>query len=148
MRASIPQVVSLSQTCVPIQENSRQAFPARGQFTPDLWKFDPNKPQQLDWQVGVKHFQNDNYFAKEEGYQEIKNTMFNPLTGQEPVYGNVNYFLNPLQQEQTNAHMSGYQLQKQTRVADNMSPMGVMRFPAYQYPINKPPNVWARVFAH
>ncbi len=131
---------------LPSQEHTRQSFPAPRQFAPDDWQFSLMRDFAPDYREGNAEQSNDNMFAKQEGYQNVKNSMFNPLTGQEPIYGHVEYKLNPLAQEQTNAQMSGYQLQKQTRIADNMSPIGVMKFPPYMYPVNGPPNVWANVY--
>ena len=107
------------------------------------------EPTGVDYMPGNAIQSDANFFALREPYQQVKNGMFNPLTGREPIYGHVNYDLNPFQQEQTNAHMSGYQIQKQTRVADNMSPLYVMRAPTYEYPVKSgknAPNVWARVY--
>jgi hypothetical protein len=140
------KTLSIARSCVPSQENTRQSFPAPRQFRPDDWQFKLASDFAPDYREGNAIQSDNNYFAKNEGYQNVKNGMFNPLTGQEPIYGHVNYALNPLQMEQTNAHMFGYQAQKQTRVADNMSPAGVMRAPTYKYPVNGPPNVWANVY--
>ena len=138
--------LSIAQSMLPSQEHTRQSFPAPRQFAPDDWQFNLMRDFAPDYREGNAEQSNNNYFAKKEPYQQVKNGMFNPLTGQEPIYGHVEYKLNPLDQEQTNAQMSGYQLQKQTRVADNMSPIGVMKFPPYTYPVNGPPNVWANVY--
>ena len=137
---------SIAGTCVPSQEHTRQSFPAPRQFAPDDWQFNIARDFAPDYREGNAIQSDNNYFAKNEPYQQVKNGMFNPLTGQEPIYGFVDYKLHPLQQEQTNSHMSGYQTQKQTRVADNMSPAYVMRYPSYTYPVNGPPNVWANVY--
>ncbi len=139
------QRLSIAGSCVPSQEHTRQGLVNPRQFGPNDWKFDVMRATQVDWQPGNDTL-NDNYFAKGEGYQTIKNGMFARLTGEEPMYGHVNYKLNPLEQEQTNAHMSAYQNQKMTRVSDNMSPAGSMRFPWYQYPANTPPNIWVHRF--
>lgn len=131
---------------VPMQRATVQGMVNPREFSPNDWKFNVARAQDLDWQKDNDITSDFNFFARSEPFHEIKNGMFNPLTGQEPIYGHVNYKLNPLQQEQTNAKMSGYQNQKQTRVRDNMSPVYSMRFPAYQYPSNGPPNVWANVY--
>jgi hypothetical protein len=140
------KTLSIAGSTVPSQEHTRQSFPARGQFAPDDWQFNVNRANAVDYQTNNAIQSDYNYFALSENYQNIKNGMFNPLTGEEPIYGHVNYSLNPLDQEQTNAGMSGYQNQKQTRVSDNMSPAYSMQFPAYKYPVNTPPNVWANIY--
>jgi hypothetical protein len=140
------KTLSIAQSMLPSQEHTRQSFPAPRQFSADDWQFSLMRDFAPDYREGNAEQSNLNMFAKNEPYQQIKNGMFNPLTGQEPIYGHVNYRLNPLDQEQTNAKMAGYQMQKITRVADNMSPAGVSRFPAYQYPVNGPPNIWANVY--
>ena len=128
-------MLSIAFSMIPSQNNTRQSVVAPGQFSPTDWLYTPTRTESYDWQSGVAITSNDNYFAKAEPYQKIKNSMFNPLTGQEPIYGHVNYKLNPALQEQTNSHMSAYQNQKQTRVRDNMSPEGVMRAPVQLYPV-------------
>jgi hypothetical protein len=135
--------LSIANTMLPSQEQPRQNFPAPNQFSNiGDWQFNPLRAQQYNWREGNAEQSNDNYFTKEEPHQDIKNGMFNPLTGEEPIYGFINYGLNPLDQEQTNSHMAGYQMQKQTRVSNNMSPAGVMRFPSYNYPVNQWQNVY------
>lgn len=138
--------LSIAASMIPSQEHTRQSFPAPRQFGPANWSFQLMRDSAPDYREGNAEQSDLNMFAKNEPYQAIKNGMFNPLTGTEPIYGHVNYVLNPLEQEQTNAKMSGYQLQKQTRIADNMSPKGVMNFPSYRYPTNGPPNIWANVY--
>jgi hypothetical protein len=128
--------MSISASLVPSQESTRQGMVNPNQFSNQrFWSFDAERdPNGFTWQPSVAEYSNLNYFTKDEPHQQVKNGMFNPLTGQEPVYGQTDYHLSPLDQEQTNSHMSGYGLQKQTRVADNMNPAGVMRFPSYTYP--------------
>jgi len=138
--------LSIAQSMVPSQMHTQQGMVNPQQFSVDDWEFNVLRAQQVDYQRGNAISSSDNYYALGEGYQTVKNGMFNPLTGQEPVYGHVNYNLNPLQQEQTCAHMFAYQAQKQTRVRDNMSPAGVMNQPSYKYGVNFPPNVWANVY--
>lgn len=142
----VPNATSISQSCQTSQEHTRQGFPAPRAQRPDDWMFKLSSAQAVDYQPGNAQTSNNNYFAKRENYQTMKNGMFNPLTGAEPLYGHVNYTTNPLQQEQTNAQASAYQLQKSTRVNDNMSPAYQMNFPAYYYPVNNRPNVWANVY--
>ena len=138
--------VSIANACVPSQEHTRQGFPAPNQFGPGDWSWNIGRQYQNDWNGNEQNNGNLNYFAKNEGYQQVKTAMFNPLTGEEPVYGHMNYVLSPLDQEQTNSHTSAYTLMGQTRVAGNMNPVGVMRAPTYTYPVNGPPNLWARVY--
>jgi len=128
-------MLSIATSCVPSQNATRQSVVAPNQFSSADWRFSPTRTEVYNWQSGVAITSNDNYFAKAEPYQKIKNSMFNPLTGQEPIYGQVNYTMNPALQEQTNSHMSGYSNQLQTRVRDNMSPAGVMRAPVQLYPV-------------
>lgn len=134
--------LSIANTMTPSQRGTVQSIPNPREFSPSNWMFDPIRANAPDWRPSNADLSNNNYYSQKEGYQNIKNGMFNPLTGAEPVNGHVNYFLKPLDQEQTNAHMSGYKDQKITRVADNMNPAFVMRFPPYQYPIND----WRKVF--
>ena len=125
---------------IPSQKQTAQAIVNPRQFSPDDWRFDINRAQSLNWQPGNALQSDFNYFSQEEPHQLIKNGMFNPLTGQEQIYGHMGYFLNPLAQEQTGAHMNAYGYQKQTRVADNMNPYFVMKAPPNRYPINVPLN--------
>lgn len=136
------RALSIAQSMVPSQRHTEQNFPNPREFAPNDWQFSTNRAQQLDWVPLSADLSCDNWFNNKEAWQSIKNGMFNPLTGQEPTFGHVDYKLNPMEQEQTNAQMSGYQLQKVTRVADNMSPIGSMRMPTYQYPV----GAWQNVF--
>ncbi len=138
--------LSIAQTMIPSQEHTRQGLVNLGQFGPTDWMWSIDRQYRNDWNGNEQNNGNPNYFAKNEGYQQVKSGMFNPLTGQEPVFGHMNYKLNPLDQEQTGAHSSAYSAMKQTRVAGNMSPAGVMTNPTYQYGTNYPPNLWARVY--
>ena len=140
------RTLSIAQSMLPSQEATRQSCPAPRQFGPNDWRFELMRDFAPDYRPGNAIQSDFNFFALNEPYQNIKTSMFNPLTGQEPIYGQVDYKLNPLQQEQTNAQMSGYGLQKQTRVADSMNPAGVIRFPSYTYPTNSPPNNWVHIY--
>lgn len=131
---------------VPSQRGTVQGTVNPREFGPNNWEFNVNRAYQLDWAQGTTLNSNLNYFSQKEPYQSIKNGMFNKLTGEEPSAGHINYRLNPMDQEQTNSHMAAYQLQKQTRVSDNMSPIGSMRFPPYQYPINTPTSAWVHAY--
>lgn len=134
--------LSIANTMLPSQRHTEQNFPNPREFAPNDWQFSPSRAQQLDWQPMVQSLSTTNWYSNREGWKQVKNGMFNPLTGAEPIFGHVDYQLNPLEQEQTNAQMSGYQAQKVTRVADNMSPVGSMRMPTYQYPV----GAWQNVF--
>ena len=134
--------LSIANSMVPSQRHTVQSFPNPMEFGPGDWGFSVARAQRLDWSPLSMTTSTDNFFTNREPSKTLKNGMFNPLTGEEPIFGHVNYNLNPLEQEQTNAKMSGYQLQKITRVADNMSPAGVMRFPTYQYPVGAWQNVY------
>ncbi len=134
--------LSIANSMVPSQRRTVQSFPNPNEFGAGDWGFNVTRAQQLDWSPLSVNTSSNNFFTNLEPSKNLKNRMFNPLTGQEPVFGHVNCYLNPLEQEQTNAKMAGYQLQKITRVADNMSPVGVMRFPTYQYPV----GAWQNVF--
>lgn len=136
------RALSIAQSMLPSQRHTEQNFPNPREFAPNDWQFSPLRAQQLDWQPMVADLSCDNWYNNKEAWQSIKTGMFNPLTGAEPIFGHVDYQLNPMEQEQTNAQMSGYQLQKITRVADNMSPAGSMRLPTYQYPV----GAWQNVF--
>lgn len=138
--------VSIAQSMIPSQRGTVQSCVNPREFSETDWQFNVNRAYQLDWAPGAAMNSNLNYFTQMEPHQKIKNGMFNPLTGREPIYGHTNYTLNPLDQEQTGSHMAAYQLQKQTRVADNMSPLPSMRFPPYQYPINTPTSAWVHSY--
>lgn len=146
MAFPLPKGATITNSMLPSQEHTRQNFPAPRQFGPNDWKFSVDRAQKLNWLPGVKMTNTTNYFHLREPSRKLQSGMFNPLTGQEPTYGHVNYTLNPLDQEQTNAQASAYQLQKSTRVAGNMSPAYSMNFPTYQYPVNNPPNIWVNVY--
>ena len=117
---------------LPSQEHTRQAFPARGQFGPNDWQWNLGRAQRLDWNSSAVVCNDFNYFTKNEPHQLMKNGMFGPLANAGLVHGEVNYTVNPLAQEQTNGQVND--IYKITRVANNMSPEGVSRFPTYQYP--------------
>ena len=134
--------VSIANSMVPSQEHTRQGQPAPRQFAQNDWAWSLNRQWQNDWNGLDSQFGNPNWFAKNEPYQAVKNGMFNPLTGREPIAGHVNFVLNPLDQEQTNSHTSAYALMKQTRVANNMDPFRLMVNSAPGYGINQPPNKW------
>jgi len=138
--------MSIARSMVPAQRGTVQSVVNPREFGPNDWEFSVSRATQLDWVPGTALNSNLNFFTQREPHQQIKNGMFNPLTGQEPIYGHTNYQLNPLDQEQTGSHMSAYQLQKQTRVSDNMSPLHSMRFPTYQYPINTPTSAWVHAY--
>jgi hypothetical protein len=123
---------------LPSQKHTVKSFPAPREFSPNDWQFDVNRAQELNWRPGTAEQSDFNYFCQNEPHQNIKNSMFNPLTGQEPIYGHRNDFLNPLDQEQTNAHMAGYKFQKASRVADNVNPFqaSLMAVPSNRYPTN------------
>lgn len=135
--------LSIANTMVPSQRSTVQNFPNPGEFGPGDWGFSVGRAQRLDWSPMSAELSCDNWYNNKEAWKNMTGTnMFNPLTGQEPIFGEVNYQINPLDQEQTNAKMSGYQLQKQTRVRDNMSPMGSMINPTYRYPVGAWQNVY------
>jgi hypothetical protein len=127
------------QSMLPSQKHTVKSFPAPQEFAPNDWQFDVNRAQKLNWRPENAVQSSDNYFTLNEPHQDIKNSMFMQLTGEEPIYGHTNYFLNPLQQEQTNAHSSAYSNQKISRVSDNMNPFSsIMSAPPERYPV----NVW------
>lgn len=120
---------------IPSQRHTVQSIPNPREFSKTDWRQDYTRTYMLDWTNPLQADTNDpNYFDRNEAWKPFKNSMFNPLTGQEPIYGQINYTLNPLNQEQTNSHTVAYAQNGQTRVAWNMNPTGVMRFPNYQYP--------------
>ena len=134
--------LSISSSMVPSQRHTEQGCVNRGEFGPNDWKFDIMRTPKLDWAPDVALYSDCNYFTKTEAHQKLKTMMFNQPTGNSPIYGHTNYFLNPLDQSQTNSHMSAYKGQEVTRVADNTSPAYVMHAPAYQYPITSGPSPW------
>jgi hypothetical protein len=136
------RALSIANTLVPSQRHTQQNFPNPREFAPDDWQFNPNRAQQLDWQPLASTLSTTDFYSNREAWKTIKNGMFNPLTGAEPIFGHVDYLLNPLEQEQTNAKTFAYQAQKVTRVADNMSPAGSMRMPTYRYPVGAWQNVY------
>ena len=137
---------SIANTCLPRQMNTQKAVTNPREYAPDEWAFEPTRAQEYDWQPTNRETSSLNMRAKNEGYQTIKSGMFAQNRPENPIYGHVKYFLNPLDQEQCNAKMSGYQLQKQTRVSNNMSPDYSMRQPYYQYGVNYPANVWSNFY--
>ena len=136
--------LSIAYSMLPGQESTRQGMVNPGQF-PDqnFWKFDVNREVSgVDYQPGNAELSSLNYFNNDEPYQNIKNGMFDKNLPQNPIFGHTKWILNPLDQEQTNAHMFAYQAQKQTRVANNMSPVFQMRWPYFQYPTPQWVNVY------
>ena len=134
--------LTIAPSCIPSQNGTSKSVVEPREFSPTDWMFNTNRAYSYDWRNGNAITNNDNYFAKAEPYQKIKTGMFNPLTGQEPIYGHVNYRLNPMDQEQTMSHMSGYENQLQTRVSDNMNPGLVMRYPPQLYRV----GVWQNCY--
>ena len=131
------------QTMIPQQRHTQKSFPNPREWTANDWSFDVNQAQELNWRPGTARQSDFNYFSNSEPHQKLQNGVFNPLTGQEPIYGHMNYILNPLAQEQTNAHESAYQKQKVTRVANNMNPFSaIMSAPPYRYPV----GVWVNSY--
>lgn len=130
-------------TMVPSQRATVQSIPNPREFSPTDWKFGVNRAYQVNWTDPLQYdTSSDNYFNNNEEWRPFKNSMFNPLTGREPVFGEMNYNLNPLDQEQTNSQTAAYKMNGITRVQGNMNPIGVMRAPPYQYP-SKP---WQSVY--
>lgn len=131
----------ITKSMVPSQKQSAQAIVNPRQFGPNDWSFDINRSQELNWQPGNAIQSDFNYFCLNEPHQDIKTSMFDTIPDGAPIYGHMNYYLNPLAQEQTNAHMAAYKFQKQTRVADNMNPFqtGLLAIPT-RYPVNVPLN--------
>lgn len=81
--------------------------------------------------------QSDNYFTKNEGWQQVKNGIFNQPTGKEPIYGSVNFELNPLDQGQTSREV--FALNGMTRAGGacgNKNPFKFMWRTASLYPAN------------
>lgn len=139
MKSANPIVNSM----VTSQRATVQNFPNPREFTPNDWRFDVNRAYQVDWTNPIHaDTSSDNYFNNNEEWRPFKNSMFNPLIGGEPIFGQINYNLNPADQEQTNSHTVAYQGFGRTRVAYNMNPTGVMRAPTYQYPVRK----WQTIF--
>ena len=68
---------TIAGTCVPSQRATQQSFPNPREFSETDWSFKPERAQSLDWQQGSIAGNNLNYFAKGEGYQQVKNGMFN-----------------------------------------------------------------------
>jgi len=129
--------LSIVQTMVPSQRATEQSIPAPREFGPDNWRFSTGRAP-LDWQPGVAALNCDNYFTSREGWQSVRTGALNPLTGEEPIYGHVNYLPPPIDV----TWRAPYALQQITRVADNMSPAGVMRNPTFEYPVPAWQNVY------
>lgn len=135
--------LNIANTMLPSQEATRQSIPAPRAFSPNDWRFSVGRAYRLNFtDPSQADLSTDNYFNNNEEWRPFRNSMFNPLTGREPVFGEMNYSLNPLNQEQTNSHTIAYKQMGYTRVAGNMNPAGVMRLPNYQYP-TKP---WQSVY--
>lgn len=132
------------QSMVPQQKHTVKNFPAPREFSPNDWQFDVNRAQELNWREGTAIQSDFNFFTLNEPHHSIKNSMFDNSTADNGIiYGHTDYHLNPLEQEQTNAHMSAYQKQKVTRVANNMNPFSsIMSAPPERYPT----NVWLNSF--
>lgn len=84
------------------------------------YRFDYNRDPIFSQTRLPAKWQSDNYMPLSEGYQSIKNGMFNSTTGLEPVYGHMNYPRNPLNQEQTNR--AGRAMQMQTQIEAQGAP--------------------------
>lgn len=124
---------------IPQQRGTQKAFINPREFTPSNWAFDVNRTPELNWRPGNIDQSDYNHFHNNEPAEDLNISMFGPDSNPNKIYGFTQYDLNPLAQEQTNAHMSAYQKQKVTRVADNMSPFSsIMSAPPSRYPV----NVW------
>lgn len=134
-------MISITQSMTPNQRSTLQSTVNPREFGPNDWQFDINRSVQ-NWAPTMSNVGNDNMFTRNEPHRQIKNGMFNPLTGTEPIYGQVNYFLNPLQQEQTNSHTSAYANQNITRIAWSTNAERVMANPAFSYPYPKWQNTY------
>jgi len=137
--------LSITQTMIPSQRHTEQGMVNPKEFSPTDWAWNPIRTNSLDWHPTNALQSNQNMFAKNEPYQNVKNGMFNPLTGREPIFGHCKYFLNPLDQEQTNGQSSAYEMQKQTRFNDNMDPNLSIRCSPYM-PTTYPINDWKKVY--
>lgn len=122
----------ITASMTPQQRQAYQSIANPGEMTPDYWRFQVPRDSGNAKAYFPAHQQSDNFYALREGYQTIKNGMFNRLVGTEPVYGHCKFPLNPLDQEQTNR--PGWEMQKTTRVQDNRDPLRVMRNTPTQYP--------------
>jgi hypothetical protein len=109
-----------------------QAIPYKNQFGLGVWSY--SIKNNYDWQPGVAQLSDQNYSTKGEGWQKIKNGMYNRLTGDEPIYGLVNYELNPLNNEQCNAHKIAYQQQKNSQLHPSSGYSKYLPNPNIEYP--------------
>ena len=125
-------MATIANSMTPQQRQAYQSIANPGEMTPDYWRFSHTRDSGTNKAYFPARDQSDNYRALGEGYRNIKNGMFNQLTGNEPIYGFCKFPLNGLDQEQTNR--AGYEYQKQTRVLDNRDPVRVMANTPTQYP--------------
>jgi len=105
--------LSIANSMIPSQEQSRQGMVNPRQFGPNDWRFDVNRDPGYHAAYFPSDQQSDNYRSLNEGHQNVKNGMFMSLTGAEPIYGHMNYPRNPLDQEQTNRPGRAMQLETQ-----------------------------------
>lgn len=117
---------SIANTMLPQSPNDLQKTANTTTFAP------------TDWTNAIQYkTSSDSYYTNDEAWRQFKNSFLDPLTGQEPVYGNMNTPLNPLDQEQTGCHTAAYAMFGQTRITKNMNPSWYMRYQPYTYPVKK-----------
>ena len=107
------QTLSIASTLTPSQMLSQKGVANPRERGPLDWAFQPVRDPIFNETGLPVDQQSDNYRALNEGYQQVKNGMFNRLVGTEPVYGNFRFPRNPLDQEQTNRAVRSLQMQTQ-----------------------------------
>jgi hypothetical protein len=124
----------INRTMVPSQMRPRQSIVEPRAYNPNEWAFRVGDTGRFNWRPGNTIQNDDNWRDLKEGYQSGKNSMYRQLTGQEQIYGHIDYSMNPLRQDQT--VLPVHNIQKATRVTDNEDPNIYIRTNSDFYPSN------------
>jgi len=106
-----------------------------GENGPGVWQFQPEREPGYSKSFLPAVYQTTNGYSLTENWQKTKNGMFMQNSGEEPIFGHVDYPRNPLDQQQTNHEVTD--LTKITRVQWSNSAAKSMFGTPSQYPNNR-----------
>lgn len=127
---SVPGL-SIANTLNPSQKQAWHSIAEPKEYSQTDWMFDLSRDPQ-NWS-GDPALKNDNYFyLNEPWYNSLKDNMFKKLTGNEPIFGHMNYARNRLDQNQTNKAVND--LYYETQLDWNKNPEVMTTNPVSKYP--------------
>lgn len=115
-----------------IPSQRRQGMINPKENSPTDWQFQPQREPGFSKAFFPADEQSDNYYTLNEGHKQILNGMFDNNTTGNPIFGHVNFQLNPLDNNKTNLQANDNQ--KQTRVSWSNSAFRSMRMTPSQMP--------------